>query len=255
MTFCTSCAATLENGSSECQACGQPIPQAQTPAVITVAQSEPVAAVKWTVLQAHGGLALAESETEYAVYDQAATYGRWPKNPEGHRFANETFGAHTQSAVHGLAYAATGYQDPARLGLPTTPVLKSQTYASPMSYVGSTRRIVAWAMSMSKRNPGLAVLGWVLAVLTLLIAWAVIGVWYVLIFGVFGIFMFPYRLIRRSQRKSHHIQKTALATQQAMLQQQQALLQQQMAQQQAMARPVIAPPASPPPMDQLPPSG
>jgi hypothetical protein len=46
------------------------------------------------------------------------------------------------------------------------------------------------------------------------------------IFGVFGVFTFPFRLMRRSQRKSQHLQQVSLATQQAILLQQQQLLQQ-----------------------------
>ncbi len=174
---------------------------------------------QWRVVTSDGPLVIAQSSYEYAVYDQQHSYGRWPLTEDGYRYAVETYEAHRQSLVHGIAYAATGYQDPTRLGLPTEPVIKSKTYASPLSYVGSTRRIIAWASNMGKRNPLLAAVGWLLAIFALGFMWTFVTFWYVIVFGLFGIFMFPYRLIRRSQRKSLHVQQTTLATQQAMLQQ------------------------------------
>jgi hypothetical protein len=171
-------------------------------------------------------VALAESPWEYAVYDQANMYGRWPRTQEGYRFATDTFGAHSQSAAHGVAYTATGYQDPARLGMPIDPVLKSQTYASPLSFIGSTRRLIAWATKAGQRSPAMAVLAWVMAISAMLVAWAFILFWYTIIFGLFGVFVIPYRLIRRSSRKNLHVQRTTLATQQAMYQQQAAMIHQ-----------------------------
>ncbi len=152
---------------------------------------------------------------------------------------------HSQSLLHGLAYTGAGYQDPDRLGLPTTPVLKSQTYAAPLSFIGSFRRIAAWASKFAKRSPARAALGWTLGVIAIVLTWAFVACWYLVVFGLFGIFVIPYRLVRRSSRKTRHIQETALATQQAMLQQQQVLLQ-QLAQQQMMTG-RSAPPTPPPP--------
>ena len=155
--------------------------------------------------------------------------------------------------AHGIAYSATGYQDPERLGLPTEPVMKSQTYASPMSYVGSTRRIVAWAKEAEARNGGLAVLVWSLAILAMLCMWSFLLFWYFIAFGFFGVFVFPFRLMRRSQRKSHHVQRQTLATQQAMFQQQQAMFQQMAHQQATMRQAPAAPPLQPPAPPQVPP--
>jgi hypothetical protein len=115
--------------------------------------------------------------------------------------------------------------------------MKAQTYASPMSYVGSTRRIMAWAKKAGVRNAGLAVLVWVVAIFSMLLMWSFLLFWYLFIFGLFGIFVFPFRAIRRSQRKSQHIQRQTLATQQAMFQ--------QMRGPQADMRPPPSPPPAP----------
>ncbi len=233
---CPRCGGAVLEEAPQCPTCGF-VPEQRATSI----QS----AIPWTVLAATGPLVLANSDDEYAVYDDRRTYGRWPKTPEGYRFASETYSAHSQSLVHGVAYMTAGYQDPARLGLPTDPVLKSQTYSAPLSYVGSTRRLIAWAGKVAKRSPVYAVLCWTLAIITMLLAWAFITCWYVVVFGLFGIFVIPYRLVRRSSRKSQHIQRTALATQQAMLQQQQAMIQ-QLAQQQAYLASGQAPPLPPP---------
>lgn len=99
-------------------------------------------------------------------------------------------------------------------------------------------------------------MAWVAAVITMLLAWSFILGWYVVIFGLFGIFVIPYRLVRRSSRKTQHVQRTALATQQAMYQQQAMMMQQLAAtqsgqhQQPPAAYPLPEPPSpslSPPP--------
>jgi hypothetical protein len=208
----------------------------------------------WTVVASSGYLVLGQSPHEYAVYDQQNTFGRWPLTEEGYRYAVQTYEAHQQSLAHGVAYTATGYQDPARLGLPTDAVIKSKTYASPMSYVGSTRRIVSWASKAAKRSSAFAVLAWSAGVLALLFMWTFLVFWYFVVFFLFGIFTFPYRFIRRGQRKNLHVQQTALATQQAMLQQM-AIQQQQILRQQPVTHtqppgqvlPPSEPPAIPPP--------
>jgi hypothetical protein len=194
-----------------------------------VPQSAPLVtqvAVTWTTLAVMGSLILAQSPHEFIVYDGQSTYGRWPVTQEGYHYAKQTFDSHSQSLAHGIAYTATGYRDPVAMGLPTEPVIKSTTYASPLSYIGSTRRLIAWATKASKRSPVNAALAWVLAIFGMLFMWTFLLFWYFVVFFLFGIFMFPYRLIRRGQRKSLHVQQTALATQQAMLQQQQAMMQQ-----------------------------
>ncbi|MDA8310770.1 MAG: hypothetical protein M0Z46_09180 [Actinomycetota bacterium] len=201
----------------------------------------------WTIVSATGPLALARSGHEFCVYDANTVFGRWPLSAEGERYARETYEAHRQSLAHGIAYSATGYQDPARLGLPVDPVLKSQTYASPMSYVGSTRRILAWAKKAAVRNAGVNVVVWIAAVSALLFMWIFLLMWYFVVFGLFGVFVFPFRMIRRSQRKSQHVQQQSLATQQAMYQQMVGM------QQAAMRQPPASPPAQPPGRPQLPP--
>jgi hypothetical protein len=207
------------------------------------------------VIAATGAIIFAKSTQEYAVYDQTTTYGRWPLTDEGYKYAFQTYQAYQQSPAHGVAYQATGYQDPQRLGLPTEPVIKSETYASPMSYVGSTRRIVSWASKTAQRSPTYAALAWILGAFALLFMWSFLLVWYFVVFFLFGIFMIPYRLVRRSQRKSLHVQKTTLATQQAMLQQM-AQQQQQVVAQQPIAAPYaqVGSAALPPPPSAIPPA-
>ena len=260
MAYCSGCGKNMGEGVTSCSVCGHAskvgadasaaVGATPTEPEVVTQFETPIVQASWAALQTQGTLVLAESAYEYAVYDGTATFGRWPKTGDGLRYASESFGAHSQSLAHGIAYETTGYQDPARLGLPTTPVLKSQTYASPMSYVGSTRRMVGWAGGVAKRSPGMAALGWTVAAISLLIMWSLVTVWYVIIYGLFGIFVIPYRLMRRSQRKSQHVQRTTLATQQAMLR--------QMAQSQPplQHRPIVQPPppAMPPPASQLPPS-
>lgn len=115
---------------------------------------------------------------------------------------------------------AVGYV-PAPPMLPTTPILAKQTYSSVMSFVGITRRTTAWLRRVGAANAGLMALAIVAAVLWLLVMYCVVAVWYFVIFGLFGIFMFPFRLIRRGHRKQEALQKQQLATMQAMLIQQQ----------------------------------
>jgi hypothetical protein len=220
------------------------------------ASAAPLPPKAWKVLASNGGVALSQSDQEYAVYNENSFLGTWPLTAEGYKFAVQTYEAHQQSSAHGVAYTATGYQDPERLGLPTDPIMKSKSYASPMSYVGSTRRIVAWARKLAERNPSYAVLGWAAAVMALLFMWSFLLFWYFVVFVLFGILMIPWRLIRRSQRKNLHVQQTSLATQQAMLQQMAAQQQQIQRQQQGQYAPpppagqIVAPsvpPSIPPP--------
>ena len=114
MATCPRCGGDVHEEALQCPTCGL-VPGQQT----TLIQPS----MPWTILAAAGPLLLASSEDEYAVYDDRRTYGRWPKTDEGYRFASETYSVHAQSLAHGVAYVATGYQDPARLGLPTDPVL------------------------------------------------------------------------------------------------------------------------------------
>lgn len=94
-----------------------------------------------------------------------------------------------------------------------------QSYSSPMSYVGITRRSTAWVRRVSSSKPRLTV-AIVTVVLWLLLMYVVLLAWYVVIFGVFGLFTFPYRFIRRGSRKQEHLQREQLAAMQAMLDEQ-----------------------------------
>jgi Flp pilus assembly protein TadB len=61
------------------------------------------------------------------------------------------------------------------------------------------------------------VLVWTGAALGILLAWTFLAGWYAIVFGMFGIFVIPYRIHRRHQRKELQIQRTQLATMQAMM--------------------------------------
>lgn len=74
-------------------------------------------------------------------------------------------------------------------------------------------------------NGALVALVWTAAVVFVVIMWfAVLPTWYFLTFVVFGVFMIPFRIIRRGQRRRQHLQEVQLATMQAMMLQQQAAL-------------------------------
>lgn len=85
----------------------------------------------WSVMATTGNLYIARSGSEFAVYDSTRSYGRWPLTNEGYELAGRMYEAHRQSQAHGVAYTATGYQDPARLGLPTDLSRKCRTTHSP----------------------------------------------------------------------------------------------------------------------------
>ena len=108
--------------------------------------------------------------------------------------------------------------------IPQDPVgVKKVTHASPMSFVGATRRGTAMLRKVGTNwwKFTLATAG---LVVWLAMMWLVVTIWYVVVFGLFGVLAFPYRFMRRGQRKSLAMQKQQLATMQAMLvQQQQAL--------------------------------
>jgi hypothetical protein len=119
-------------------------------------------------------------------------------------------------------------QQPSGPLFPTAPVIQKKTYSSAMSYVGTTRRTVAWVKRVGTRSSVAAVAAWTAGVLFLIFMYVFLLGWYFVVFVLFGVFTFPFRLIRRGQRKEHHLQETQLATMQAMLvQQQQALIQNQ----------------------------
>lgn len=118
-----------------------------------------------------------------------------------------------------VAPVATGYVPPPVL--PTTPIMPKQTYSSAMSYVGITRRTTALVRRVGAANGAVMALAVTAAVIWLLVMYAVVTVWYLVVGFLFGWLLFPFRLIRRSHRKQEALQKQQLATMQAMLIQQQ----------------------------------
>jgi hypothetical protein len=101
--------------------------------------------------------------------------------------------------------------------IPEVPIMSKQTYSSAMSYVGFTRRMTAWVRKTGT-SPVTASLCWTAGVLAALSMWLVVlPVYYFFTVVLFGWFMVPFRLVRRSHRKQEHLQKTQLATMQAML--------------------------------------
>ena len=83
------------------------------------------------------------------------------------------------------------------------------TFTSPMSFVGATRRTTALLRKITSKP--LRITAWVAAVLLWFpCAYCFLACWYVIVFGLFGIITFPFRAIRRSQRKSVALQQAQL---------------------------------------------
>jgi hypothetical protein len=110
--------------------------------------------------------------------------------------------------------------------LPQAPILAKQTYASPMSYVGITRRTTAWVRRVGTSNPAAAAAAWFAALIFLGGMYSVLVLWYFVTVVIFGWLLVPFRIIRRSHRRQEHLQRQQLATMQAMLVQQQMVLHQ-----------------------------
>ena len=70
--------------------------------------------------------------------------------------------------------------------------------SAPTSFSGSAARI--WKMTDSDN----ATLKWFLlvpvALCLIFMAWSLVAIWYVIVFGLFGIFVIPFRLLTRSGR-------------------------------------------------------
>lgn len=70
--------------------------------------------------------------------------------------------------------------------------------SAPTSFSGSAARI--WKMT----DVNNAAVKWLLlvpiALSLVLMAWSLVAIWYVIIFGLFGIFVIPFRLLTRSGR-------------------------------------------------------
>lgn len=71
--------------------------------------------------------------------------------------------------------------------------------SAPTSFSGSAARI--WKLTKSNNE----LLKWSLLVPIALglifMAWSFVAIWYIIIFGLFGIFVIPFRLLTRSGRK------------------------------------------------------
>lgn len=71
--------------------------------------------------------------------------------------------------------------------------------SAPTSFIGSAQRI--WRITDNSNVP----LKWLVIVPTALllisIAWTFILIWYFIIFGLFGVFVIPFRLLTRGSRK------------------------------------------------------
>lgn len=98
--------------------------------------------------------------------------------------------------------------------------ISRQTYSSPMSFIGITRRSTAWLRRVGRVSKPRFTLAITAVVLFLVVMYAVVTVWYLTFFGVFGIFTIPWRFMRRASRKQEHLQREQLATMQAMLEEQ-----------------------------------
>lgn len=134
----------------------------------------------------------------------------------------------TPAAVDAQQMAQAPYvpasQVPQAMGpfIPTTPLMEKKTYSSPLSYIGATRRASAWARRVGSHGVPQGVLSAVAAITWLMFMYLFVTCWYIVVFGIFGLVTFPYRFIRRGQRKSQHIEAQQLATMQAILIQQQS---------------------------------
>lgn len=116
---------------------------------------------------------------------------------------------------------AASWVQPSTPLVPVSPIIAKRSYASALSYVGSTRRTIAWIKRIGRRSTAAAVAAWTAGVTFLALMYVFLVFWYAIVFGLFGVFMFPFRLMRRSQRKNQHMQEQQLATMQAMLLEQQ----------------------------------
>lgn len=71
--------------------------------------------------------------------------------------------------------------------------------SAPASFAGSAQRL--WKITNSE-TPALKWLILVpVALLLIMIAWTFVAMWYIVIFGLFGIFVIPFRLWTRGSRK------------------------------------------------------
>ncbi len=95
-----------------------------------------------------------------------------------------------QTTADGL-WSWNGYEWRSTMPVPR----EGQSIAAPLSYVGSAQRI--WRISHNEPRAALVPV----AIFLITCAWVFVTWWYFLIFGVFGIFVIPFRLITRGQRR------------------------------------------------------
>lgn len=112
----------------------------------------------------------------------------------GRRFGGERFWHENAPAVletpRGLADTPGGVDMSKR----TEQASDKVVVAAPMSYAGSAARL--W--KLARLGPSLLkVITVPLAIILVVVAWAAVSCWY----AVFGILLWPYRLLRRGQRK------------------------------------------------------
>ncbi len=90
-----------------------------------------------------------------------------------------------------------------------TPTPTSGTISSPLSYTGATRRTTAWIRKAGASSGWMMALAIIGASLWLVLIWSFITCWYVALLLMLPIVV-PYRMIRRSQRKSAKVQQSQL---------------------------------------------
>ena len=95
-------------------------------------------------------------------------------------------------ACVGVSLYAGGVEEDGMSGLESERVVVS----APMSFAGSARRLSAGLWSQRGMAVRLLV-GWWLLPVAVVTVWLLVAGWYV----VFGLFLFPYRLVRRGARK------------------------------------------------------
>jgi hypothetical protein len=75
--------------------------------------------------------------------------------------------------------------------------MKKDVVAAPMSFAGSLGRIGNMARNSNSTGWVRGAVVWPLAVILIMFAWMVITCWYLF----FGLWLVPYRLVRRGSRK------------------------------------------------------
>lgn len=90
------------------------------------------------------------------------------------------------------------------------PTLERRAYSSPLSFTGATSRVIGGCSRVQPAWWSVTLLVIVCA-LVVPVIWALLAVWYVLIFGVFGLLVIPWRLHRRSQRRAQHLAEAQLS--------------------------------------------